>query len=122
MEKAKARSSDNPINLNCLESKVLGLKHLKVSIISKRATIITAILTAMSISAAVIGTVAPVSAQPQTQSQPSAQAAASSSATAGTLRGQVTDPSGALVANATVGILVSGKQTHTATTDRGGHY
>jgi hypothetical protein len=108
--------------LNCLESKVLGLKHLEVSITSKRVTTITAILAAMSISAAVIGTVVPVSAQPQTQSQPSAQVAASSSATAGTLRGQVTDPSGAVVANATVGILVSGKQTHTATTDRSGHY
>jgi len=33
----------------------------------------------------------------------------------GTLRGQVTDPSGAVVANATVAILVSGGPTHSAT-------
>ena len=40
----------------------------------------------------------------------------------GTLRGQVTDPSGAVVANATVAILVSGGATHSATTNRSGGY
>jgi len=40
----------------------------------------------------------------------------------GTLRGQVTDPSGAVVANATVAILVSGGPTHSATTGKTGNY
>jgi Carboxypeptidase regulatory-like domain len=53
--------------------------------------------------------IAPASAQ----SQPAAT---------GTLRGQVTDPSGAVVPNADVGILVSGGQTHTATTNHTGNY
>jgi len=52
----------------------------------------------------------------------SAQAPAPSPTTAGTLRGQVTDPSGAVVPNATVAILVSGQQTHSATTNRSGSY
>ena len=52
----------------------------------------------------------------------SAQAPAPSPTTAGTLRGQVTDPSGAVVPNATVAIVVSGKQTHSATTNRSGGY
>ncbi len=52
----------------------------------------------------------------------SAQSAAQSVAGAGTLRGQVTDPSGAVVANATVAVLVSGGQTHSATTNRSGNY
>jgi len=51
-----------------------------------------------------------------------AQAPAPSSATAGTLRGQVTDPSGAVVPNATVATVVSGKQTNSTTTDRSGSY
>ena len=34
----------------------------------------------------------------------------------------MTDPSGAVVANATVAILVSGGQTHSATTNRSGGY
>jgi hypothetical protein len=51
-----------------------------------------------------------------------AQSSAQSSTTAGTLRGQVTDPSGAVVANATVAVLVSGGQTHSATTSRNGNY
>src|SRR5271163_3616336 len=40
----------------------------------------------------------------------------------GTLRGQVTDPSGAVVPNATIGILLPGGPTHTATTSRAGAY
>jgi hypothetical protein len=40
----------------------------------------------------------------------------------GTLRGQVTDPSGAVVPGATVAILTSGGQTHSATTSKTGSY
>jgi hypothetical protein len=74
-----------------------------------RANLILAIL----ISAALIALAAPAVAQSQ--------------ATAGTLRGQVTDPSGAVVPNATVAILISGEQvsggqTHSATTNRSGGY
>ena len=43
-------------------------------------------------------------------------------ATTGTLRGQVTDPSGAVVANATVAVLVSGGATHSANTGKTGNY
>ena len=59
---------------------------------------------------------AAASAQSQTQSS------AQSSAATGTLRGQVTDPSGAVVANATVAVLVSGGPTHSATTNKTGGY
>jgi len=48
--------------------------------------------------------------------------AQSSSAASGTLRGQVTDPSGAVVANAAVAVLVSGGPTHSATTSKTGNY
>ncbi len=51
-----------------------------------------------------------------------AQSPAPFPATTGTLRGQVTDPSGAVVANATVAVLVSGGQTHSATTNKTGNY
>lgn len=57
--------------------------------------------------------------------QSSAQASAQSSyplSTTGTLRGQVTDPSGAVVANVTVAVSVSGGQTHSATSNRSGAY
>jgi uncharacterized membrane protein YgcG len=40
----------------------------------------------------------------------------------GTLRGQVTDPSGAVVTNATVAVRAPGGQTLSATTNRGGAY
>jgi hypothetical protein len=56
------------------------------------------------------------------QSSTAQSAAAQSAATTGTLRGQVTDPSGAVVANATVAILVTGGPTHSATTNRSGNY
>ncbi len=65
--------------------------------------------------AMVIGLCA-ASAQAQTQS------ASQSSAATGGLRGQVTDPSGAVVANATVAVLVSGGPTHSATTNKTGGY
>ena len=42
--------------------------------------------------------------------------------TTGTLRGQVTDPSGAVVTNATVAVRAPGGQTLSATTNRGGAY
>jgi hypothetical protein len=68
---------------------------------------------AILISATLIGRATPASAQ--------------SPASTGTLRGQVTDPSGAVVPNAAVAVLVSGgqvsgSQTHAATTNRGGNY
>jgi hypothetical protein len=43
-------------------------------------------------------------------------------AATGTLHGQVTDPSGAVVANAAVAVVVSGGRTHSATTSRSGNY
>jgi Carboxypeptidase regulatory-like domain/TonB dependent receptor len=48
--------------------------------------------------------------------------AAPPQASSGTLHGQVTDPSGAVVSNAAVAVLVSGGQTHSATTNRSGAY
>jgi hypothetical protein len=62
--------------------------------------------------------VGPAAASGQSQAQSSAQ----SSAATGTLRGQVTDPSGAVVANASVAVLVSGGPTHSATTSKTGGY
>ncbi len=59
--------------------------------------------------------VAPLSAQ-------TFNAAEAPSAASGTLHGQVTDPSGAVVANATVSILVAGKTTHSGVSDRTGSY
>ena len=76
------------------------MKHLSVFIL------------AILIPATLIGLAAPASAQ----------SPAGSSTTTGTLRGQVTDPSGAVVTNATVAVLVSGGQTHSATTNRSGGY
>jgi hypothetical protein len=80
------------------------LKHLSVLIL------------AVLISATLTGLATPAWAQTQAQSQ------AQSPATTGTLRGQVTDPSGAVVPNATVAILVSGGPTHSATTNHSGSY
>jgi len=45
-----------------------------------------------------------------------------SSTATGSLRGQVTDPSGAVVANAAVAALATGGKTHSATTNRSGSY
>src|SRR5229473_654182 len=73
---------------------------------------ILAFFFAIVISATLVGLAAPASAQ----------SPAPSSTTMGTLRGQVTDPSGAVVTNATVAVLVSGAQTHSATTNRSGNF
>jgi hypothetical protein len=74
--------------------------------------ILTNLILRSLILATLIGLAAPASAQSQAQSP----------ATTGTLRGQVTDPSGAVVTNATVAVLVSGGQTHSATTSKTGGY
>ncbi len=52
----------------------------------------------------------------------SAQSPAQLSATTGTLRGQVTDPSGAVVPNAMVAVLASAGQTHSIPTSKTGTY
>jgi hypothetical protein len=80
----------------------------------KRSVFVTNLIFAVLIPATLIGLA--WSASAQTSAQSSAPAAT------GTLRGQVTDPSGAVVANATVAVLVSGGQTHSATSNRGGAY
>jgi len=51
-----------------------------------------------------------------------ASPALAQSPSTGTLRGQVTEPSGAVVANATVAILTSGGPTHSVSTTRSGNY
>jgi|CZKY01.1.fsa_nt_gi hypothetical protein len=89
------------INVICLERTRCVLKYLSVVIL---ANLILAIL----IPATLIGLAEPASAQSQ--------------AATGTLRGQVTDPSGAVVTNATVAVLLSGRQMHSATTNRSGGY
>jgi hypothetical protein len=101
------------INVICLERKRCVLKHLSVVIL------------VILIPAMLIGLAMPASAQaPAKSSAPatSQSSTAQSSATTGTMRGQVTDPSGAVVANAAVAILVSGGPTHSATTNRSGAY
>ncbi len=77
---------------------------------------LSAFILAILIPAALIGLAAPAWAQ--SPAQPTSPAPA----TTGTLRGQVTDPSGAVVANATVAVLVSGAQTHSVTTSKTGGY
>ena len=63
------------------------------------------------IAVAIVGLPAPTLAQSQSQPAPTA-----------TLRGQVTDPSGAVVSNATVAILTTGGPTHSVTTTKTGTY
>jgi hypothetical protein len=75
---------------------------------------------AILVPATLIGMAAP--ALPQSQAQSPSRSSTPSPATTGTLRGQVTDPSGAVVANATVAIVVSGKQVYSATTSKTGGY
>src|SRR5271155_1904940 len=89
--------------------------------------IFAALIPATIIAAAIVGMASGASAQ--SASQPSAPASAQSvsqsvppSSTTGTLRGQVTDPSGAVVANAAVAVLVSGGKPHSATSTRSGNY
>ncbi len=96
-------------NVICLERKGVRLKHLSVFVL---ANLTLAILLPVTL----LGLAAPAWAQS------SAQSSAQSTGTTGTLRGQVTDPSGAVVTNATVAVLVSGGQTHSATTSKTGGY
>jgi uncharacterized membrane protein YgcG len=56
------------------------------------------------------------------QNTPAQSSTAQTSGTTGTLRGQVTDPSGAVVPGATVAILVQGGPTHSGVTNRSGNY
>jgi Carboxypeptidase regulatory-like domain/TonB dependent receptor len=93
------------VNVLCLERIGCVLKYLSVFI---SANVISAIL----IPAMLIVPSAPAWAQ----------SPAPSSSTTGTLRGQVTDPSGAVVPSAAVAVLVSGGQPHSATTNRSGNY
>jgi hypothetical protein len=106
------------MNVICLERIRCVLKYLSVLISVNRisANLILAIL----ISATLIGSSAPAWAQSPAQS--SASSSTQSLTTTGTLRGQVTDPSGAVVPNAAVAVLVSGGQPHSATTNRSGNY
>jgi hypothetical protein len=102
----------NEINeRDCLERKRCVLKYLSVFIL--------AILISTTLAA-------PATAQTRTQSAQTSPSSSSSSSpsspTTGTLRGQVTDPSGAVVANAAVAVLVSGGPTHSATTSHSGTY
>ncbi len=85
--------------------------------------ILTNLIFTILISATLMGVARPAAAQSSTQA--SAQVSSQSPSppsTTGTLRGQVTDPSGAVVANATVAVLVSGGHTHSATSSRSGAF
>jgi carboxypeptidase family protein len=107
VEKEKARSSKqiSIIIMICLERDGVRLKHLLASALTN--PILTILILAAPIAL-------PAAASAQTSTLPSA--------TTGTLRGQVTDPSGAVVANATVAIVVSGVPTRSATTNQSGNY
>ncbi|MGD0600315.1 MAG: carboxypeptidase regulatory-like domain-containing protein, partial [Terriglobales bacterium] len=85
------------------------MKHLSVFVLAN-------LTLAILIPVTLVGLAAPASAQSPGQSP------AQSPGTTGTLRGQVTDPSGAVVTNATVAVLVSGGQTHSAATSKTGGY
>src|SRR5205807_1440118 len=91
---------------------VLCLERIKCVLNYFSAFNSTNLILATLISATLIGLAAPSSAQSSTPS----------STTSGTLRGQVMDPSGAVVPSATVAVLVSGGQPHSATTNRSGNY
>jgi len=101
------------MKLLCLERIRCVLKYFSVF---NSANLIPAIL----ISATLIGLSTPARAQSPAQS--STPSSTQSLTTTGTLRGQVTDPSGAVVPSATVAVLVSGGQPHSVTTNRGGNY
>jgi len=91
------------------------LKYLSVFIsanLTSAKPISANLVLAILIPAALVGLSAPARAQPPAQS-PTAT---------GTLRGQVTDPSDAVVPSATVAVLVSGGEPHSATTSRSGAY
>jgi hypothetical protein len=97
------------MNVLCLERIRCVLKYLAVFI---SANLISAIL----IPATLIVSSAPAWAQS------SAPSPTQPTTTTGTLRGQVLDPSGAVVPSAAVAVLVSGGQPHSATTNRSGNY
>ncbi len=124
-EKAKARSNNRALKENSVVQEVdsnlsnlPGKKRcvLKYLFILIQTNLVLAVLAA----ATLLCSGAPATAQ--TAAQPAVQTAPPAASGTGTLRGQVTDPSGAVVANAVVGVLVSGGQTHTATTSRVGTY
>jgi Carboxypeptidase regulatory-like domain len=92
-----------------------NLPGKKRCLLKQSVFILTNLVLAILISTALLGLSVPASAQAPTPSS-------SSSATTGTLRGQVTDPSGAVVANATVAVLVSGGETHSSASSRSGGY
>src|SRR5258708_20449973 len=98
------------INVICVERIGGVLKYLSFLIWANR--ISRNLILATLIPAMLIGPAAPASAQSPAQS----------STTTGTLHGQVTDPSGAVVPSATVAVLVSGGEPHSATTNRSGAY
>src|SRR5258708_10779608 len=98
------------INLICMERIGLVLKYLSFLISANR--ISRNLILATLVPTALIGLTVRVWAQ----------STAASSTTTGTLRGQVTDPSGAVVPSATVAVLVSGGQSPSATTNHSGGY
>src|SRR5271168_2426360 len=91
----------------CLERNGVGLKY--------RSVLLPTLILTILIWAALMAPATFASAQSPSQSS-------STATTAGTLRGQVTDPSGAVVSNAAVAIVVSGVQTQSTTTNRSGNY
>jgi hypothetical protein len=110
VEKGKLRSNQQ-ISIRALNQ--IDLPGKKRCVLKYLSVFILAIL----IPGALIALAAPAVAQSQAQS----------STTTGTMRGQVTDPSGAVVPNAIISILISGEQvsggqTHSATTNRSGGY
>ena len=101
----------------------------KRCVLKRSVLILTNLFFAVLIPATLIGFALPAPAQTLAQSsaapaQSSVRTSAQSPAPSatGTLRGQVTDPSGAVVANATVAVLVSGGQTYSANSNRSGAY
>jgi uncharacterized membrane protein YgcG len=115
-EKVKARSSEVSIHIDIdlPGKKRCVLKYL--SILISPNLILKNLVLAVLMPATLIGLAMPAAAQS------TAPASTQSPGTTGTLRGQVTDPSGAVVANATVAVLVSGGATHSATTSKTGNY
>ena len=127
MEKVKARSSEISIHIDLPGKKRCVLKYSSVFISTNRIStslILKSLIFAILISVTLIELTAPAWAQSTATpaSTHAVQSPGQSSGTTGTLRGQVTDPSGAVVANATVAVLVSGGATHSATTSKTGNY
>jgi hypothetical protein len=127
VEKVKARSSEISIHIDLPGKKRCVLKYSSVFISTNRIStslILKSLIFAILISVTLIELTAPAWAQSTATpaSTHAVQSPGQSSGTTGTLRGQVTDPSGAVVANATVAVLVSGGATHSATTSKTGNY